>query len=204
MGLTYTFYILCRRIHVSTGKTLWSSPYPERRCTNLWWACKFTYSYTAWSWSHWDICRVWYYHLSACSIFLYSDISEFLVTVYTKYILVLGGEDCNFRLWNIKSGKLIFEDKFVDAVPSTICWRRNGSNDRSLLFLSYLCPSAILFSIKLLVGFLKRRDRYLGCEDHSSGAWLGSQRGLHYVSWPGTWVNLYEDFWPAFQTYDHF
>lgn len=86
-------------------------------------------------------------HFSACSISLYSEISEFLVTwACTKYILVLGGEDCKFRLWNIKSGKLIFEDKFGDAVPSTICWRRaGGSNYCSLLFLSYSCASSAIY-----------------------------------------------------------
>ena len=105
--------------------------------------------------------------------------------VSTKHIPVLGGEDCNFRLWNIKSGKLIFEDKFVDAVPSTICWRRAGSNARSLLFLSSLyASSTILFSIELLPGFPREQNGYLGCGDHSSGAWLGSQGGLHYVSFP--------------------
>ncbi|KAG7034824.1 hypothetical protein SDJN02_04556 [Cucurbita argyrosperma subsp. argyrosperma] len=77
----------------------------------------------------------------------------------TETFVASGGEDCNFRLWNIKSGKLIFEDKFVDAVPSTICWRRAGR-------------------------FPREQNGYLGCGDHSWGAWLGSQGGLHYVSFP--------------------
>ncbi|XP_004134515.2 uncharacterized protein LOC101220880 isoform X1 [Cucumis sativus] len=80
----------------------------------------------------------------------------------TETFVTSGGEDCKFRLWNIKSGKLIFEDKFGDAVPSTICWRRAGGR------------------------FPRGLDGYLGCEDHSSGAWLGSQAGIHYVSWPRT------------------
>ncbi|XP_022146543.1 uncharacterized protein LOC111015736 isoform X2 [Momordica charantia] len=79
----------------------------------------------------------------------------------SETFVVSGGEDCYFRLWNIKSGKLIFEDKFVDAVPSTICWRRAER-------------------------FLRGQDGYRGWEEHISGAWLGSQGGLHYVSWPRT------------------
>ncbi|KAF3450096.1 hypothetical protein FNV43_RR06176 [Rhamnella rubrinervis] len=38
--------------------------------------------------------------------------------------LMSGGEDCNLRLWSIKSGELLFEDKFSTSVPSAVCWRR--------------------------------------------------------------------------------
>lgn len=77
-----------------------------------------------------------------CMLFFFPPIqksqSSWKLEFALKYILLIGGEDCYFRLWNIKSGKLIFEDKFVDAVPSTICWRRAESNNCSLVFISAL------------------------------------------------------------------
>ncbi|KAL2474009.1 DDB1- and CUL4-associated factor 4 [Forsythia ovata] len=40
-----------------------------------------------------------------------------------KFVLS-GGEDCYLRLWNIQSGKMLFEDRFMEAVPSVVCWPR--------------------------------------------------------------------------------
>lgn len=41
-----------------------------------------------------------------------------------------GGQDCNLRLWSIKSGELLFEDKFTNRVLSTVCYQtcRNSKN----------------------------------------------------------------------------
>ncbi|KAF3550918.1 hypothetical protein DY000_02000716 [Brassica cretica] len=33
-----------------------------------------------------------------------------------------GGDDCHTRVWCIKSGQLLSENKFSDSVPSVVCW----------------------------------------------------------------------------------
>ncbi|KAI8000132.1 DDB1- and CUL4-associated factor 4 [Camellia lanceoleosa] len=43
------------------------------------------------------------------------------VDPYERFFMS-GGEDCNLRLWSIKSGELLFEDNFMDSVPSIVCW----------------------------------------------------------------------------------
>lgn len=45
-----------------------------------------------------------------------------LTTVYNFFIS--GGEDKYTRIWSIKSGELLFENKFSDAVPTAVCWSR--------------------------------------------------------------------------------
>ncbi|XWS40491.1 hypothetical protein CRYUN_Cryun18bG0144400 [Craigia yunnanensis] len=83
----------------------------------------------------------------------------------SERFVISGGEDCYLRLWSIKSGKLLFEDKFSDSVPTTICWRRA---QRSM-------------------GREAERQRYeeqqLFGQNHNSGAWLGSQEGLFHMHW---------------------
>ncbi|XP_058197752.1 uncharacterized protein LOC131313454 isoform X2 [Rhododendron vialii] len=73
-----------------------------------------------------------------------------------------GGEDCNLRLWGIKSGELLYEDKFMSSVPSVVCWpgelprmQDQSENDRD----------------------------YVYGQEHGSGAWLGSEEGLFHVRW---------------------
>ncbi|RDY13578.1 DDB1- and CUL4-associated factor 4, partial [Mucuna pruriens] len=39
-----------------------------------------------------------------------------------------GGEDCKLRLWSIKSGELLFEDKFSDSILSTVLKQRREAN----------------------------------------------------------------------------
>lgn len=39
---------------------------------------------------------------------------------------LLGGEDCKLRLWSLKSGELLSEEKFSDSVLSTVRWQRAG------------------------------------------------------------------------------
>ncbi|KAH7544866.1 hypothetical protein FEM48_Zijuj01G0031400 [Ziziphus jujuba var. spinosa] len=82
----------------------------------------------------------------------------------SEKFLMSGGEDCNLRLWSIKSGELLFEDKFSSSVPSTVCWRRAERlmvlPDEGQSFQEYFQP-----------------------ESYESGAWLGSQEGLFYMQW---------------------
>lgn len=83
------------------------------------------------------------------------------VDPYERFFMS-GGEDCNLRLWSIKSGELLFEDKFMNSIPSVVCWPRE------------------------LPRVLDRRENdrdYVYGQDHSSGAWLGSQEGLFHVRW---------------------
>ncbi|CAI0546261.1 unnamed protein product [Linum tenue] len=42
----------------------------------------------------------------------------------SERFLMAGGEDCHLRLWSVKSGKLLFDEKVSDAVPSTVCWQK--------------------------------------------------------------------------------
>ncbi|KAK8626552.1 hypothetical protein V6N13_134193 [Hibiscus sabdariffa] len=76
----------------------------------------------------------------------------------SERFVMSGGEDCYLRLWCIKSGKMLFEEKFSDSVPTTICWRRAQS--------------------KRSVG-MEGEIR----QNHNCGAWLGSEEGLFHMNW---------------------
>ncbi|MCH90225.1 DDB1- and CUL4-associated factor 4-like, partial [Trifolium medium] len=39
-----------------------------------------------------------------------------------RYVMS-GGEDCKLRIWSIKSGELLLEDKFSNSVLSTVCYQ---------------------------------------------------------------------------------
>ncbi|XP_024024080.1 DDB1- and CUL4-associated factor 4 isoform X2 [Morus notabilis] len=78
-----------------------------------------------------------------------------------------GGEDCYLRLWSIKSGELLFQDKFSDSILSTVCWRREG-------------PSVALLSGKNETNSV---SGYFDEESYGAGAWLGSHEGLFYLQW---------------------
>ncbi|CAL0301560.1 unnamed protein product [Lupinus luteus] len=69
-----------------------------------------------------------------------------------------GGEDCSLRVWSIKSGELLFEDKFSDSVLSTVCYQTNKS--------------------------FKEENENQNKHQSSLGAWLGSRDGLFYMHWP--------------------
>lgn len=71
------------------------------------------------------------------------------------------GEDCYVRLWSIKSGELLFEDKFSDTVLSTVCFRKYNYAD------NVFNPVVV--------------NKYMN--DYPLGAWLASQGGLYYVNW---------------------
>ncbi|XP_024963235.1 uncharacterized protein LOC112503429 isoform X2 [Cynara cardunculus var. scolymus] len=60
--------------------------------------------------------------------------------------------DFCLRVWSIKSGEMLYQDKFMNSVPSVVCWPR-GVQD------------------------CNRRPA-----NHFPGAWLGSQEGLFYVN----------------------
>ncbi|KAK6254250.1 hypothetical protein QUC31_015970 [Theobroma cacao] len=82
----------------------------------------------------------------------------------SERFVVSGGGDCYLRLWSIKSGKLLFEDKFSDSAPTTVCWQRaercGGREDEK-----------------------QRYKEHLFGQNHNFGAWLGSRGGLFYMHW---------------------
>ncbi|KOM27885.1 hypothetical protein LR48_Vigan468s004700, partial [Vigna angularis] len=45
----------------------------------------------------------------------------------TERFVTSGGEDCKLRLWSLKSGELIFEEKFSDSIISTMCYKTYSS-----------------------------------------------------------------------------
>ncbi|XP_031093468.1 uncharacterized protein LOC115998127 isoform X2 [Ipomoea triloba] len=73
----------------------------------------------------------------------------------SESIVMSGGEDCYLRLWSIKSGEMLFRNKFMNAIPSVVCWPRTGGIHG--------------------VHSVQNRTR---------GAWLGSQDGLFHIGWP--------------------
>ncbi|GLT98889.1 hypothetical protein SLE2022_163640 [Rubroshorea leprosula] len=79
----------------------------------------------------------------------------------SERFVMSGGEDCYLRLWSIKSGKLIFEDKFSESVLSTICWRRSERGGDGRL--------------------THEEELYGQCP--ILGAWLGSQEGIFHMQW---------------------
>ncbi|XP_068480836.1 uncharacterized protein [Phaseolus vulgaris] len=68
-----------------------------------------------------------------------------------------GGEDCKLRLWSLKSGELLFEDKFSNSIISAMCYKTYSS-----------CRA--------------EEENQYKC-DFSQGAWLGSHEGLFYMRW---------------------
>nr|XP_043618262.1 uncharacterized protein LOC122589994 [Erigeron canadensis] len=69
----------------------------------------------------------------------------------SERFLMSGGEDFYLRMWSINSGEMLYEDKFMNAVPSVLCWPRGDPE-------------------------CNRRP-----QNHFPGAWLGSGEGLFYV-----------------------
>ncbi|KAL8034010.1 hypothetical protein ABFX02_13G193000 [Erythranthe guttata] len=70
-------------------------------------------------------------------------------------VVMSGGEDCNMRMWNIKSGELLLRDRFMDSIPSAVCWSTSREKE-------------------------KRRSYW---EEHGMGAWVGSYEGIFYMDW---------------------
>ncbi|GKD63990.1 katanin p80 subunit B1 [Tanacetum coccineum] len=44
----------------------------------------------------------------------------------SERFFMTGGEDFHFRIWSIKSGEMLYEDKFMNSIPSVVCWPRGG------------------------------------------------------------------------------
>lgn len=97
----------------------------EGCCSILWRAREFPYSNTARRWPRWEICYVrwmlfqWYYFFT----FLFEN----------SDLVILGGEDCKLRIWSIKSGELLLEDKFSNSVLTTVCYQSFKSNKHDIL-----------------------------------------------------------------------
>ncbi|XP_024631487.1 uncharacterized protein [Medicago truncatula] len=78
------------------------------------------------------------------------------VDPYERYVMS-GGEDCKLRIWSIKSGELLLEDKFSNSVLSTVCYQTFNK--------------------------FKAEEENQYTHDSSLGAWLGSHEGLFYMHW---------------------
>lgn len=60
---------------------------------------------------------------------------DFFTTLFENSDLVIpGGEDCKLRIWSIKSGELLLEDKFSNSVLTTVCYQSFKSNKHDTLF----------------------------------------------------------------------
>lgn len=55
----------------------------------------------------------------------------------SDYLKFSGGEDCYIRLWDIKSGEMLFREKFMNSIPSAVCWPRSSAG-RGMIIPS--CP----------------------------------------------------------------
>ena len=55
---------------------------------------------------------------------------SFRVTLDGTLIVVLyvGGEDCKVRVWSIKSGEMLFEEKLTSSAPVAVCWQGSAGN----------------------------------------------------------------------------
>ncbi|KAF2286858.1 hypothetical protein GH714_033400 [Hevea brasiliensis] len=82
----------------------------------------------------------------------------------SERFLMAGGEDCNLRLWSIKSGELLFEEKFCNSVLPTVSWQRAEAYVK-------------------IPDENRSYEECLSGQKHSWGAWCGSQEGLFYVHW---------------------
>ncbi|CAN1225707.1 DDB1- and CUL4-associated factor 4 [Linum grandiflorum] len=75
----------------------------------------------------------------------------------SERFLVAGGEDCHLRLWSIKSGELLFDEKIQPDFHAGTC---QGSRDR------------------------ETKEEHLYEANPSFHAWCGLRKGLLYASWP--------------------
>lgn len=53
---------------------------------------------------------------------------ELGIDPYERFVMS-GGEDFKLRLWSIKSGELLYENKVADLVPSVVCWPKGPVYD---------------------------------------------------------------------------
>ncbi|CAH8320194.1 unnamed protein product [Eruca vesicaria subsp. sativa] len=68
----------------------------------------------------------------------------------SETFLMSGGEDCYTRIWSIKSGQLLCENKFSNCVPSVVCWSavegQSESND-SIVHRAWLGSREAMFNM---------------------------------------------------------
>ncbi|XP_057811982.1 uncharacterized protein LOC131026216 isoform X2 [Salvia miltiorrhiza] len=76
----------------------------------------------------------------------------------SEKVVMSGGEDCYIRLWDIKTGEMLLKEKFMNSIPSAVCWPRRAA-------------------------FRDGQDYRNYWQDHSLGAWLGSYEGIFYMDW---------------------
>ncbi|CAI0546222.1 unnamed protein product [Linum tenue] len=94
----------------------------------------------------------------------------------SERFLMAGGEDCHLRLWSVKSGKLLFDEKVSDAVPSTVCWQKGKL---AHFYFYWLLEAATTSS-----GDSKSVEECSFGVSPSFRAWCGSRDGLIYTCWP--------------------
>ncbi|KAL8101307.1 uncharacterized protein LOC141686956 isoform X2 [Apium graveolens] len=75
----------------------------------------------------------------------------------SEKFVMSGGEDNKLRLWSIRSGELLLEEKLMSSTPSVVCWQKED-----------ICA----------------RDGYIDDNhSHLGEAWLGSRDGLFRMRW---------------------
>ncbi|KMT09165.1 hypothetical protein BVRB_6g132700 [Beta vulgaris subsp. vulgaris] len=79
-----------------------------------------------------------------------------LATDASEKFLMSGGEDCKVRIWSIKSGKMLFEEKLSSSVPMAACWQGSGET---------ICGR-------------QNSEKWQCAQPGSWDAWLGSAEGL--------------------------
>ncbi|GMH25938.1 hypothetical protein Nepgr_027781 [Nepenthes gracilis] len=84
------------------------------------------------------------------------------VDTYERFVLS-GGEDSSVGIWSIKSGELLYRDKFSNSIPSAVSWQLSEE------------------SPKVPIGRERDEDECQGGRDHIWGAWLGSEEGLFWM-----------------------
>ncbi|KAJ0081805.1 hypothetical protein Patl1_11974 [Pistacia atlantica] len=83
----------------------------------------------------------------------------------SERFVMAGGEDCNLRIWSIKSGELLFQEKVSDSASSTVSWRLVerplGKPDEK-----------------------QSQNELQFAESLRWEAWFGSVDGLYHMGWP--------------------
>ncbi|CAN8300276.1 unnamed protein product [Cochlearia groenlandica] len=68
----------------------------------------------------------------------------------SERFLMSGGEDCYTRIWSIKSGQLMSENKLSNTVPSVVCWsavEKQSDRRHSIVHGAWLGSREAIFSV---------------------------------------------------------